>query len=196
MVIGWVRYWDPLVRLPRNQDLVTLAVLSSAHWRVSMLRPILFVWVLILVPKTCLWAQDTSPGNAQGCDPRELTEALLRPTDPAYAESIELTRELENRGYIVRCVLGSKMVSTFEGQLGAALYRTSRGDFEALFLPKPHTFASPALSNARISAYTTCIRTLLKEPHGLRSQKERQALRSHLTAPGALSFLGEQIDFS
>jgi len=54
-----------------------------------MLRPILFVWVLILVPETCLWAQDTSPGNAQGCDPRELTE-LLRPTDPAYAESIEL----------------------------------------------------------------------------------------------------------
>src|ERR1700756_2585433 len=63
-----------------NQDLVTPAVLSSAHWGVSMLRPILFVWVLILVPKTCLWAQDTSPGNAQGCDPRELT-VLLRPTD-------------------------------------------------------------------------------------------------------------------
>jgi len=119
-----------------------------------MLRPILFVWVLILVPKTCLWAQDTSPGNAQGCDPRELTEALLRPTDPAYAESIELTRELENRGYIVRCVLGSKMVSTFEGQLGAALYRTSRGDFEALFLPKPHTFASLRLiERQNIGAY-------------------------------------------
>ena len=106
-----------------------------------MLRPILFVWVLILVPKTCLWAQDTSPGNAQGCDPRELTE-LLRPTDPAYAESIELTREMEHRGYTVRCVLRSKMENFFEGQLGAALYRTNRGDFEALFLTKPRTFDS------------------------------------------------------
>ena len=106
-----------------------------------MLRPILFVWVLILVPKTCLWAQDTSPGNSQGCNPRELT-ALLTPADHAYAESVELTRELEHRGYIVRCVLKSKMEGFFEGQLGAALYRTNRGDFEALFLTKPRTFDS------------------------------------------------------
>lgn len=107
-----------------------------------MLRPILFVWVLILVPKTCLWAQDTSPGNAQGCDPREVTESLLKPADHAYAESVELTRELEHRGYIVRCVLESKEENFFEGQLGAALYRTNRGDFEALFLTKPRTFDS------------------------------------------------------
>jgi hypothetical protein len=115
-----------------------------------MLRPILFVWVLILVPKTCLWAQDTSPGNAQGCDPRELT-VLLRPTDPAYAESIELTRELENRGYIVRCVLRSKSERDFEGQLGAALYRTNRGDFEALFLTKPRTFDSVRVTERAVN---------------------------------------------
>src|SRR5262249_48126260 len=33
----------------------------------------------------------------------------------------------------------------FERQLGAALYRTDRGDFEALFLTKPRTFASVRL---------------------------------------------------
>jgi hypothetical protein len=59
-----------------------------------------------------------------------------------YAETVELTKELENRGYVVRCVLRSKLENTFQGQLGAALYRTSRGDFEALFLTKPRTFDS------------------------------------------------------
>jgi len=33
------------------------------------------------------------------------------------------------------------MEGAFEGLEGAALYRTDRGDFEALFLPKPQTFA-------------------------------------------------------
>jgi hypothetical protein len=39
-------------------------------------------------------------------------------------------------------VLRSKSERFFEGQLGAALYRTNRGDFEALFLTKPGTFDS------------------------------------------------------
>ena len=34
------------------------------------------------------------------------------------------------------------MANVFEGQLGAALYRTNRGDFEALFVTEPHTFSS------------------------------------------------------
>jgi len=32
------------------------------------------------------------------------------------------------------------MVGTFEGQSGAALYKTNRGSFEALFLPNLRTF--------------------------------------------------------
>jgi hypothetical protein len=32
------------------------------------------------------------------------------------------------------------MTDTFEGQEGAAVYRTNEGDFEALFLPKPQNF--------------------------------------------------------
>jgi hypothetical protein len=34
----------------------------------------------------------------------------------------------------------SKMDGTFDGQDGAALYRTDHGDFEVLFLPQPKTF--------------------------------------------------------
>ena len=32
------------------------------------------------------------------------------------------------------------MTDTFEGQEGTAVYRTTEGDFEALFLPKPQNF--------------------------------------------------------
>jgi hypothetical protein len=38
------------------------------------------------------------------------------------------------------------MESAFEGLEGAALYRTDRGDFEALFLPKAGTFANLAVT--------------------------------------------------
>jgi len=48
---------------------------------------------------------------------------------------------LRSRGFTVKCVLRSTMEGAFEGLEGAALYRTDRGDFEALFLPKPQTFA-------------------------------------------------------
>ena len=70
---------------------------------------------------------------------------MLRTSDAAYTETVALTKDLENRGYVVRCVLQSSTVNFFEGQLGAALYRTDRGDFEALFLTKPRTFASVRL---------------------------------------------------
>src|SRR5262249_33070741 len=107
-----------------------------------MLRRILLICIPLFVGAPCLWAQNKSPGSSQACDPRELAESSLTSTDPVYAETVELTQELENRGHVVRCVLRS---TTFPGQLGAALYRTSRGDFEALFLTKPHTFDSVRL---------------------------------------------------
>jgi hypothetical protein len=103
------------------------------------------ICIPLFVAAPCLWAQDASPSSSQACDPRELTESSLTSTDPVYAETVELTKELENRGYVVRCVLLSKMVTSFPEQLGAALYRTSRGDFEVLFLTKPRTFDSARL---------------------------------------------------
>jgi hypothetical protein len=106
-----------------------------------MLRRIIFFSLAMGFTTPCLWSQDNLPRQLQACSSKELT-ALLPPDDPVYAETVELTHDLEEQGYLVRCVLQSKMVRIFEGQLGAALYRTSRGDFEALFLPKPHTFAS------------------------------------------------------
>jgi len=67
--------------------------------------------------------------------------AFLQAGDPAYVEAMELAQILRSRGFTVKCVLRSTMEGAFEGLEGAALYRTDRGDFEALFLPKPQTFA-------------------------------------------------------
>jgi hypothetical protein len=52
-----------------------------------------------------------------------------------------VAQTLRNRGFTVKCMLQSKMIGLFDGQKGAALYRTNRDDFEALFLPKTQTFA-------------------------------------------------------
>jgi hypothetical protein len=67
--------------------------------------------------------------------------AAIKKNDPAYTNAMELAETLRYRGVTVKCVLQSKMVGFFDGQMGAALYRTDRGDFEALFLQKPAAFA-------------------------------------------------------
>ena len=90
-----------------------------------------------------VWDTTVEPliANASECDAREL-ENPIKPVDPIYSEAIDLAEVLRERGLTVKCVLPSKMANTFEGQAGAALYRTNHGDFEALFLKKPATFAS------------------------------------------------------
>ena len=89
------------------------------------------VALLFATPRSVL-----QPKAAQ-CNP----PAFLHAGDPAYVDAMELAQTLRTRGFTVKCVLRSTMEGAFEGLEGAALYRTDRGDFEALFLPKPQTFA-------------------------------------------------------
>jgi hypothetical protein len=77
--------------------------------------------------------------RAQDCTPRDLS-AALQPNDKAFAPALELSQDLQRGGFVVRCILRSRWEGLFEGLTGAALYRTDRGDFEALFLPAPNTF--------------------------------------------------------
>ncbi|MFY9560404.1 MAG: hypothetical protein WAQ52_09240 [Terriglobales bacterium] len=65
----------------------------------------------------------------------------MPPADPAYDDAIELARTLSEHGLTINCVLTSKLGGLLTGLEGAALYRTAEGDFDALFLPKPKTFA-------------------------------------------------------
>lgn len=87
------------------------------------LLPLFFVLVMVQL----------LPASAQNnpCDPR----ASLPATDPAYREAMKLSKTLNRRGIHVRCVLLSKEAEMFEGQLGAAFFRTDLGDFDVQFLP-------------------------------------------------------------
>jgi len=78
-------------------------------------------------------------GQVQDCSPLDLS-AAVQLTDKAYGPARSLSEHLERGGFRVRCVLRSHFEGLFEGLVGAALYRTDRGDFEALFLSPPETF--------------------------------------------------------
>ena len=89
--------------------------------------------MLRLLPFVFVFAIVASAASAQNdpCDPK----AALPATDPAYSEAMKLSRKLNRHGVQVRCVLLSKEAQMFDGQRGAAFFRTEIGDFEALFLP-------------------------------------------------------------
>jgi len=78
-------------------------------------------------------------GQSEQCSDSDLL-AVLQPTDKSYSMAMELAETLQAEGFIIKCMLRSKMEGEFEGQDGAALFRTDRGDFEAMFLPKQKTF--------------------------------------------------------
>ena len=96
---------------------------------------LLFPAMLFLLPRTTSAATQGSECSAQDL------LAVLKTDDPAYTDAMELAQTLRNHNFTVKCVLQSKMNGFFEGQKGAALYRTNRGDFQALFLPKTQKFA-------------------------------------------------------
>ena len=95
---------------------------------------------LLAVAFACLCAAPLLLAQSDECSPQEAA-ALLPPADPAYDDAIELARTLSEHRFTIKCVLTSKMAGLFNGQEGAALYRTTDGDFDALFLPRPKTFA-------------------------------------------------------
>ncbi len=101
-----------------------------------------------------VWDTTVEPliANASECDAREL-ENPIKPVDPTYSEAMDLAEVLRDHGLTIKCVLPSKMVNSFEDQVGAALYRTNRGDFEALFLKKPATFASVKSTEAEKNGF-------------------------------------------
>ena len=75
----------------------------------------------------------------------------LQPSDPAYPDAVDLARALTDHSFIVQCIAPSTMTGTFEGQAGAVLYRTNRGSFDALFLPKPQNFDALQIVERRAS---------------------------------------------
>jgi hypothetical protein len=56
-------------------------------------------------------------------------------SSPVYVDAINLARDLATRGIQVECIRRSKEEHLFEGQKGAAWFKTNQGVFEAWFLP-------------------------------------------------------------
>ena len=93
------------------------------------------------VSAAILWfiAAALAQGSQTGCTPEELNNQI-RPGDPAYADAIDLAATLQRHGFTVQCVGPSKFAQFLPGQTGAALFRTTMGDFDALFRAKDQNF--------------------------------------------------------
>jgi hypothetical protein len=85
-------------------------------------------------------------------------EDLLSTSDPVYADAMELAQSLRNHGFVVQCVFPTKLGSIFrvvEGGVehstieGEADFRTNYGDVDAVFVPKPQTFAGFKINEHR-----------------------------------------------
>jgi hypothetical protein len=100
-------------------------------------RPVGILAAVVVI--ACSHPMDGQSGShTTGCT--EVNWPTLQSRDPAYRDAIALAQTLADNGFTVQCIAPSKMVGTFEGQPGAALYKTNRGSFEALFLPNLQTF--------------------------------------------------------
>src|ERR1700686_2694859 len=91
--------------------------------------------VLVVVPSLVTAGRTR---QRQGCN--DVDQPSLAKSDAAYPDAMDLTQTLISHSVISTWVSPSQMTDTFEGQEGAAVYRTNEGDFEALFLPKPQNF--------------------------------------------------------
>jgi len=88
--------------------------------------------LLVLACPTILFSQNTDC-TAQGL-------RALPSNSPLYRDAAVLSATLTKGGILVKCISRSPMDGTFEGQSGAAVYRTVHGTFQVLFLPQTTTF--------------------------------------------------------
>ena len=90
-------------------------------------------------------------GRPTSCSPEEIRNPM-RPSDPGYRDAIELAASLQNHQFTILCVGPSKFARFLSRQTGAALFRTTIGDFEALFRPKEQNFDDVFISEERNSS--------------------------------------------
>ncbi|HEX3227689.1 MAG TPA: hypothetical protein VHQ95_01920 [Pyrinomonadaceae bacterium] len=105
--------------------------MTSGH--TAFLSNVFFAVTLVFCSPSVLTSQ------SEKCSDQDLL-AVLQPTDKVYSTAMELAQTPRARDFTIKCVLHSKQEASFEGLEGAALFRTNRGDFEAIFLPKQETF--------------------------------------------------------
>jgi hypothetical protein len=133
--------------------------------RLRVALPVIVLFLLTTSMQALLLAQSSE------CTGRE-AQVQLPSTDPVYVDAMELARYLLDHGFIVKCVLASKEQNQFDGQKGAALYRTDRGSFVVLFLPKAETFdAVEVVEQRRGARYLYSFRGTPRSPTHIDSSK-------------------------
>lgn len=82
----------------------------------------------------------------------------LSPSEPVYSDAMRLKETLKIHGFEVRCVFPTKLGSVFQVDQGGVLrstvegeanFRTNYGDVDAVFMPKPQTFADFKITEHR-----------------------------------------------
>jgi hypothetical protein len=120
-----------------------LRIVTAVHYMFHTRLHLLSAGVLVLFTAGCCttFAQD-SP-----CPPPAVS---LSTSDPAYSDAMQLAHQLEKHGFIVRCIFPTKFGSIFQVSNGDVVERTIEGEanfttnfgaFDAVFVPKPQTFA-------------------------------------------------------
>jgi hypothetical protein len=144
---------------------------------------------ILCVAMAWLAVAPLTQGSQAGCTPEELKNPL-RPSDPAYADAIGLAATLQNHGFTIQCVGPSKMAQVLPQQTGAAVFRTARGDFEALFRRKEQSFDDLIIRGKRDANLSSCSLSngegyhyTFSDPHGhivwVMDGREAFFVRSH-----------------
>jgi len=99
--------------------------------------------VAICIAVLCAaWPTVLSAQSRDACEDDGAKQGWDDGSSPVYADAVDLARTLSNRGIMVVCIRRSKEEHLFEGQKGAAWYKTDHGIFEVWFLPKTQSFAA------------------------------------------------------
>jgi hypothetical protein len=131
----------------------------------------LAVLVLLLTSSSLLAQSSDCTGNE--------TQAQLPSIDPVYVDAMELARNLIDQGFIVKCVLGSQVQNLFEGQKGAAFYRTDQGSFDVVFLPKAESFdAVQVVEQRQGDLYFYSFRGIPHSPGRMEGSKKTYFIKS------------------
>jgi hypothetical protein len=90
-------------------------------------------WFLLAAIPFLSFGQDNDPCT-------DLTLERNWTGSPVYVEAEQVARMLRSGGIEVQCIRRSKEERLFDGQLGAAWFKTNQGAFEVWFLPKMESF--------------------------------------------------------
>jgi hypothetical protein len=91
-------------------------------------------------------------------DPCPPPAAMIAADNPGYADAMDLSKRLQDHGFVVRCIFPTKLGSIFEvpdGDTirstveGEANFTTNYGGFDVIFLPKPQNFADFKITEHR-----------------------------------------------